>query len=277
MNLACGGGSSSVFSSALNAGARQHVHFVEDVDLVARRHRRVADGVVDLAHIVDAVVRGGVHFQDVGMAAFHDRLVVHAQRRHGDGRLRHGTVRQFVIERARQNPRRRGLADAAHAGEDPGLRDAPRLEGVRDRAHHGVLADQVVEVRRPVLARQHAIAGTFGGIGVGRCWGLALAHGRIRPAPSSAARQNHSPSVWRSREAGPVDGLVIGSPKLAAGRRWEADERPDPCSLGLLPSGPDPVGEWLVHRQPPAPYIGPAEMESKPRSGARARSQGRRI
>ncbi len=22
-------------------------------------------------------------------------------------------------------------------------------------------------------------------------------------------------------------------------------------SLGLLPSGPDPVGEWLVHHQPP--------------------------
>src|SRR5512136_2412779 len=32
---------------------------------------------------------------------------------------------------------------------------------------------------------------------------------------------------------------------------WEADERPEPRSLGLLPSGPDPVGEWLVHRQPP--------------------------
>src|SRR5271165_2666155 len=34
-------------------------------------------------------------------------------------------------------------------------------------------------------------------------------------------------------------------------RMWEADERPEPRSLGLLPSGPDPVGEWLVHRQPP--------------------------
>ena len=41
------------------------------------------------------------------------------------------------------------------------------------------------------------------------------------------------------------------------GNWWEADERPEPCSLGLLPSGPDPVGEWLVHRQPPGLYIGP--------------------
>ncbi len=29
-----------------------------------------------------------------------------------------------------------------------------------------------------------------------------------------------------------------------------------PVSLGLLPSGPDPVGEGCVHRQPPARYIG---------------------
>src|SRR5262245_19934041 len=31
---------------------------------------------------------------------------------------------------------------------------------------------------------------------------------------------------------------------------------PNRSSLGLLPSGPDPVGEWLVHRQPPGLYIG---------------------
>jgi hypothetical protein len=45
------------------------------------------------------------------------------------------------------------------------------------------------------------------------------------------------------------------SDRAVAGPRnvgWEADERPEPRSLGLLPSGPDPVGEWLVHRQPPA-------------------------
>ena len=45
-------------------------------------------------------------------------------------------------------------------------------------------------------------------------------------------------------------------------RGWEADERPEPRSLGLLPSGPDPVGEWLAHRQPPGPYIGRGGGES---------------
>src|SRR6266550_4154217 len=50
------------------------------------------------------------------------------------------------------------LTDAAHAGEDPGLRDAPGLECVRDRPHHGLLADQVVEGVGPVFAREHPVA-----------------------------------------------------------------------------------------------------------------------
>jgi len=36
-----------------------------------------------------------------------------------------------------------------------------------------------------------------------------------------------------------------------------------PVSLGLLPSGPDPVGEGCVHRQPPARYIGYLCSENK--------------
>src|SRR5437762_13928670 len=45
------------------------------------------------------------------------------------------------------------------------------------------------------------------------------------------------------------------------GRRLTSD--PIRTSLGLLPSGPDPVGEWLVHRQSPGPYLGPKGPESK--------------
>jgi diadenosine tetraphosphate (Ap4A) HIT family hydrolase len=37
-----------------------------------------------------------------------------------------------------------------------------------------------------------------------------------------------------------------------------------PGSLGLLPSGPDPVGEWLVHHQPPEAHIGNIAIKSKP-------------
>jgi len=62
---------------------------------------------------------------------------------------------------------------------------------------------------------------------------------------------------------------------LACGEWREADERPEPRSLGLLPSGPDPVGEWFVHRQPP----GPLYLPPLPRKQAthRARNPGAAI
>src|SRR5277367_7040435 len=50
------------------------------------------------------------------------------------------------------------------------------------------------------------------------------------------------------------DSEVHVNPSEKRARRLTSD--PNRSSLGLLPSGPDPVGEWLVHRQPPGPYIG---------------------
>ena len=56
MNLTCGGGSSSVLSSALKAPVREHVDLVHDVDLVAVARGPVRDAVAQLADVVDAVV-----------------------------------------------------------------------------------------------------------------------------------------------------------------------------------------------------------------------------
>ncbi len=56
---------------------------------------------------------------------------------------------------------------------------------------------------------------------------------------------------------------ILDSGMSRIGGRLTSD--PNRSSLGLLPSGPDPVGEWLVHRQPPDPYIDRARRESKRR------------
>ena len=65
---------------------RKHVDFVEDVDLVTGTDRGVADRIVDLAHVVDAVVRGGVHLQHVDVPALHDGPAMHAERGNVDAR-----------------------------------------------------------------------------------------------------------------------------------------------------------------------------------------------
>ena len=51
----------------------------------------------------------------------------------------------------------------------------------------------------------------------------------------------------------------------AAELLWVGGWNCDPCriSLGLLPSGPDPVGEWRVHNQPPAAHIGVGRRKCK--------------
>ena len=147
------------FQQRVESGAGQHVHFVKDVDLVPRRYRCVADRVINLPHIVDAVMRGGIHLDDVKMAALHDCFAMDTQRRHIDGRRGDGAVCQLVIERPGENPRSRGFAHPADAGEDPGLRNPAGLEAIRDRPHHGILTDQVIESRWAVFARQDAVGG----------------------------------------------------------------------------------------------------------------------
>ena len=67
---------------------RQHVHFVDDVDLEARRHRAVAHALGQLADVVDAGARGGVHLDHVDMAVLGDRAarLAHAARADRSGR-----------------------------------------------------------------------------------------------------------------------------------------------------------------------------------------------
>jgi hypothetical protein len=63
----------------------------------------------------------------------------------------------LVVERPREDAGRGRLADAADAGQHPGLGDAAGGKGVGQRAHHRLLADQVGEILRAVLARQNPV------------------------------------------------------------------------------------------------------------------------
>ena len=154
------------FQQAVEGLLRQHVHFIDDVDLGARHDRAVACAFDEFPDIVDAGMRGRVHLDHVDMAGFDNGLAVRADLRHVDRRLGHrGTVvaeRQLIIEGAGENAGGGRLADAAHAGQHVGLVDTIEVEGIRQRLDHGLLADQVFERTRAVFARQHQI-------GRGRC------------------------------------------------------------------------------------------------------------
>ena len=152
---------------AIEGLPREHVHLVDDVDLGARLDRAVAHALDQLADVVDAGAAGRVHLDHVDVAVLGDGDAVLAHPAGLGRRCAAGAVRPDAVERARDDPRGRGLAHPAHAGQDEGLGHAPALQRVGERAHRRVLADQVGEARRPVLARQDLIGPRPGVAGLG--------------------------------------------------------------------------------------------------------------
>ena len=134
----------------------KHVHFVDHIHLVARLRGGVAHAVQQFAHLVDLGAAGGVKFEHVEVAPFDDRLAVTAF----DGEVFDaGAVNAvaLVVEGAGEQPGRGGLTDAAHAREHEGVGDTACRERVLQGADHGLLADQILECLRTVLARQHRV------------------------------------------------------------------------------------------------------------------------
>jgi len=66
--------------------------------------------------------------------------------------------------------------------------------------------------------------------------------------PPDNANSGHAIAIFKARQEAKVGG-------------WTETR---PVSLGLLPSEPDPVGEWCVHRQPPSIYLDrPGEFRNR--------------
>ena len=131
--------------------AREHVHFVDDVDLVAVAGRQVLRRLAQRAHVVDAVVRGGVDLLDVDVVAGGD---LHA--RAADA-ARFGGGAFLAIERPGEDPRGRRLPAAARAGEEEGMRHPAALQGVDQGPDDVLLPRQILEALRPVLSSEDEV------------------------------------------------------------------------------------------------------------------------
>ena len=93
----------------------EHVDLVDHVDLVAPGHRRIDHLFEQVGHFLDTPIGGGIHLDIVGKPTLLDRDAGTA--------LAAGprTDAGFAVERSRQDPRDRGLADAARAGKEIGV------------------------------------------------------------------------------------------------------------------------------------------------------------
>ena len=127
-------------------GIRQLVRLVEDVDLEAALDRLEDDVVADLADVVDPALAGGVHLDDVQRDAVGDRHAGVA------GLVRRRRRALLAVERLGEDSRQRRLPGPARAREEVCLPHLVVGDRVAKRPHDRLLADDLVEVLRPVFA-----------------------------------------------------------------------------------------------------------------------------
>ena len=108
---------------------RQHVNFVDDVNLVAGRRRTIGNGINDFADIADTGPAGRVHFQDIHMTPLSDgdtMLTLSARIR----RWAAVSVGANAIHALRDDPGRCRFPGATNASHNEGLGDPVCLERI---------------------------------------------------------------------------------------------------------------------------------------------------
>ena len=125
----------------------QHVHLVDQVHLVTAAGRRVLHVVEQLARIVDLGAGGGIDLDEIHAAASLDLATAPA--------LEAGlcAYAALAVQTLGEDPRHRGLADAARARKQEGVVQAPARERIAERAQHMLLPRHLGESARTPFAR----------------------------------------------------------------------------------------------------------------------------
>ena len=114
---------------------REHVHFIDDEDLVPVAGRFVADFVPQFPDLIDAPVGSRIDLQHVHAVSRSNLLAGHA--------LPAGLARitLVAIQRLGQDPGCRRLTAASGTGKQESVSDTPPLEGVQQGAGNVILPD----------------------------------------------------------------------------------------------------------------------------------------
>ncbi len=139
------------FQHGVECVVRQHVHFVDHIDLEARIHRRIHRTLQQCGHFIDAAITRRIHFHIVDKAPLVDLPARAAYTTRCRGHA------GFAIERLGEDARERRLADAAGSGEQIGVVQTPAVQRVRERAHHVLLSDERSEILRSPFACENLI------------------------------------------------------------------------------------------------------------------------
>ena len=133
---------------------REHVDFVNDVDLEARAGRGVFAGLAQLANLLHAVIAGAVDLEHVQRAPFGDFLAA----RVAVVEVRFGAA--AAIEAFGEDAGDGGLAGAARAAKQVGVRNPLLLDRAGQRLRDVFLPHHVPEELRAIFASDDLITHT---------------------------------------------------------------------------------------------------------------------
>ena len=139
------------FQQGVECLVRQHVDFVDDVDLEPAVHRMIANGGTQLPDTVDATVAGTVYLQYIHLVTQGDGPTDIA----GVARLGCGPF--LAIETAGEDTGGGGFPHTTRPGKKVGVGDAARADGVAQGPGNSVLANQSSEILRAIAPRHHRI------------------------------------------------------------------------------------------------------------------------
>ena len=136
---------------------RQHMNFIDDIDLIARAGGAILHAFDDFSYIINAGPAGRIHFQHIHMAAFHNRHTMLACSA-GLGGGPAAAIGANAIHTLGNDPRGGCFARTTNSCHHESLRDPICLKGVAQRAHHRLLANKIGKGFWPVFAGQNLIA-----------------------------------------------------------------------------------------------------------------------
>ncbi len=140
------------FQQRVEAVARQHVHFVDEIDLEAATGRSVLHVVEQLAGIFHLGARRRIDLQQIDEVALIDLAagVAHAARMAADPLL--------AVEALGQDARDGGLADPASTAQQIGVMQPSLIQGVGQGGQHMMLAYHLFKRMGAPFTRQNLIA-----------------------------------------------------------------------------------------------------------------------
>ena len=136
----------------VEGGLAEHVHLVDDIDLVSPHLRRNAHLLDERADVVDGVVRGRVELVDVERALLVERSTRFAR---VAGLALGGEV--HAIDGLGEDACAGRLADAAWAAEEVGVSQFIVLDRVLERCGQCGLPHDAVECSGAILARRYDV------------------------------------------------------------------------------------------------------------------------